>query len=469
MPSKGVQVYTFITAPGCEVVYSVPGEELVRNELHRFYNDHLEVDKRHLSALKFSGTFSFRVKHNGQEVTSQNVQINTLTGNLEGGTMEGMTNQRAVINNEIAIAYGFYDAGSGLAGLPNSDQCYVTVTPNLGNWMGQLAPQGSREADQRFSRLVLPAAHDIGMNSMQSSEALIQQAGGPFIETLKGYLQVFAKAAAKLSTGIALNIAPNIISALAITQKDSTDAVLTLGARYFEFRPARVHGQVLQYSNLPNTFYFQHGPIPGMLYDDFLHDVVAFLVAHPLEIVVVQLRWDGVPAECGHPSDDELRQSLDRALEQSNGSIQVGNVDDMRNRTINDLRNDRKRLIVFNPVDVYSTYTDEGNATLTGDSIIQQFERLDNNQMNGKPLTNVQCQATSTNLQDVIIHSVLASNVTTSPLLATKPICDSKTLPWLRQHLLEKLTGDGLITIMNDFFDGATAEVAIGLSRQRLG
>lgn len=469
MPSKGVQAYTFISAPGCEVEYSVPGRQETRNQLNTFFNDHFEVDKAHISGLHFTGEFGFTVRKDGQELTTQKVEINSMTGNLEGGTMNVMAQQVAVNKDNVMVCYCFYDAGEGFAGLPNAHQCNVTVTPVHSDWMGEVAPSGSPQAGQKFSKLVIPAAHDMGMNSMQTADHLIQTAGGPFLETLKGVIKVFAEATAKMGTEIALKVAPNIICALAITQKDPVPNVLDLGARYFEFRPAHLFDKLKPYSGLPDELYFMHGPIPGMLYKQFLSDVVSFLQAHPNEIVVVHLRWDGVPGECAHPNDQELNDTLNGALGATNGAVNAGNLDDLLNRTIDELRQQHKRLIVLPPTDCYSTYTDQGNATLNGDSIITEFEKLNPQVIAGKPFTNIQCQATASNIQDVVIHSVVASNVSNSCLLATKPICDSKTLPWIRDNVAGRLQPDQLTVIMNDFFDGATAEMAIGLSRQRLG
>lgn len=469
MPSKGVQAYTFISALGCEVEYSVPGRQETRNELNTFFNDHFEVDKAHISGLHFTGKFTFTVRKDGQELTSQNVEVNSMTGNLEGGTMNIMAQQVTINKGDVLIAYCFYDAGEGFAGLPNSHQCNVTVTPNHGDWMGQLAPSGSPQAGQKFSKLVIPAAHDMGMNSMQTPDQLIQKVGAPFLETLKGVFKVVAEATAKLGTDVALKIAPNIICALAITQKDPIPNVLNIGARYFEFRPAHIFDKLKPYSGLPDELYFMHGPIPGMPYKQFLSDIVSFLQAHSHEIIVVHLRWDGVPAECAHPNDQELNDVLNGALGPTNGGIKAGNLDDLLNRTIDELRQQGKRLIVLPPTDSYSTYTDQGNATLNGDSIIAEFENLNQQVIAGKPFTNIQCQATASNIEDVVIHSVVASNVSNSCLLATKPICDNKTLPWIRQNAFGRLQLEQLTVIMNDFFDGATAEVAIGLSKERLG
>ena len=79
------------------------------------------------------------------------------------------------------------------------------------------------------------------------------------------------------------------MSGLAITQKDTLSTILEIGARYFEFRPAFLYKEIRGHS-IPDVLYFSHSAIPGMPYAKFLHDTVEFLVAHPLEIVVVQLR-----------------------------------------------------------------------------------------------------------------------------------------------------------------------------------
>ena len=174
MPSKGIDCYSFVAVPGSQVEFSVPGSAIVRNQVKAFAKDHLEVDKAHIKGpFNFSGTFSFKVSHNGGEITNQSVEINALTGSLGASTMTAMENQISIVTNDIIVCYGFYDAGPGVAGLPSSDQCYVTVTPNYSGWMGEVAPQGSPQASKPFSSLFLPAAHDIGMNSMQSADAVL--------------------------------------------------------------------------------------------------------------------------------------------------------------------------------------------------------------------------------------------------------------------------------------------------------
>jgi hypothetical protein len=243
--------------------------------------------------------------------------------------------------------------------------------------------------------------------------------------------------------------------------------MLEIGARYFEFRPAFLHNAIRKNQPIPDELYFSHSAIPGMQYDEFLHDVVAFLVSHPTEIVVVQNRWDGVPADCAHPTDQEFSNYHDTAINGSNGAVVVGSLEDMLNLSIQQLRDQRKRLILFNNSDSFSTYTDAGNATLNGDSIVTQFNGISAQSQNGKPFTNIQCQATATNIPEAVAYSVLTANASSSCLLATKPMCDSKTLPWIIANA-GILNPNQLVVAMNDFFDGATADVAIEWSRKRL-
>jgi hypothetical protein len=71
----------------------------------------------------------------------------------------------------------------------------------------------------------------------------------------------------------------------------------------------------------------------------------------------------------------------------------------------------------------------------------------------------------------VVVASVVDVDESTSPLLATKAGVDARVLPALRGELGRRI-GDGegvwLVVVMNDFFEGGTAETAIGLCRERL-
>lgn len=467
MPSKGIQVYSYIAAPGVKISYNVPGSVLERDQMKVFMNDHLEVDKGKLAhKFDFTGTFSFTVFLGVDALTTQSVEINTLSGNISGsGTMSHMENQLSIITNNLIICYGFYSAGPGIAGLPSSHQCYVSVTPDYSNWMAELAPPDSPQATKPFTRFVLPAVHDVGMNSMQSADAVLHS--DALVEVMKSYSPVFAKIAGSMSHDAAMHLAPNIIRGLAITQKDTLSTMLSIGARYFEFRPAYLHSAIRAGNFIPDTLYFSHSAIPGMSYQHFLADLVEFLMAHPQEIVVTQLRYDGVPGECARPSDEELAIFMNEALTAANGTIVQGSLDDMHALSIQDLRAQQKRLIVFPGTSSYSTYTDPANATLTGDTIVGEFDKVSPEICAGHAFTNLQCQATATNMPEVVAYSVLAANASSSCLLATKPICDSVTLPWIVANQ-NRMDPNQLAVVMDDFIDGKVADVAIEASRGRL-
>ena len=281
MPSKGIKCYAYIAVPGAEIEFSVPKQSITKRDQHQYTTDHLEVDSHNLGTFKFSGNFEFKVRRDGRELTHQWTCINSMTGSLEDGTLNTMDQTPSIFAEDLVIVYGFYDAGPGHADLPAQHQCYVTVTHNNENWMRDIAPPGSSQADKSFTRMVLPSSHDIGMNSMQTVTTILQHAGTGVIKevlgrSLPGALSVLNKVA---DAGVK-HIAPDIIRALAVTQKDSLDTVLKIGARYFEFRPAKCHREMQKVSPLEDTVYFQHGAIPGMLYKQFLHDVVQFLDGH---------------------------------------------------------------------------------------------------------------------------------------------------------------------------------------------
>ena len=468
MPSKGILCYSYIAVDGVQVEFAVPKQSITRGDQQQFACDHLEVESSNLSRFKITGRFEFVVRRDGRELVKQWVNINSMTGGLSEGTMKTMDQTPSIFTEDVIVAYGFYDAGPGLASLPKQHQCYVTVTRNYENWMRDIIPPNSDVANKPFNKMVLPSSHDIGMNSMSTAITLLEKAGtGVIKEVLGRSLPRAFDIINKIGDKGVKVIAPDIIRALAITQKDSLETVLRLGARYFEFRPAKCHRQIQAISQLEDTWYFQHGAIPGMPYRQFLADIMQFLTDHPDEVVVVQNRWDGVPGDCPRPNDDELRDVLNGVLKDKD--IQVGDQNDMMQRSVQELRNDKKRLIVLKDVNQVSNYDDDANATLNGDSMVVKLQSMSENPPSGHPITLLQCQATATNIRDVIIASVLDSDVSTSPILATKPVCDNKILPLLRGECGKCLTKEeSVVVLLNDFFDGATADVAIGLCRHRL-
>ena len=190
MPSKGIDCYSYITpslANQYEVVFTVPKGE-VRNDVQaNFTKHHLEVESDNIPGeFNFVGRFEWKVLEDGNEIGSKHNDINAFTGNLKGGTMLSTQSFTPIMTDKVIITYGFYDAGHGVAGLTNHDQCYVTVcsTQNQ-SWMGTVAHEGSTEAEKPFSRFALVAPHDNGMNSMHNVDAVLQAVDLDMVNELK--------------------------------------------------------------------------------------------------------------------------------------------------------------------------------------------------------------------------------------------------------------------------------------------
>jgi hypothetical protein len=456
--SKGIDVFIFNAAPGCKITCTVPGgDNVTADPGDTWKTGGLEVDSSKTGLGTFTGRFEWKAFQNGNQIANGWNDINSLSGNLKGGTMVDTKYTPAIQVKDLIITYGFYDAGPGLAGLTDRDQFYIAIGHNNNRWMGKVAPRGSSGAGKPFSRMVLPSPHDCGMNSMQNSDYLLQTAGDAVIRTLPAF-QLFG-----LSASVVKLVAPNIVYGLAMTQKDSITTLLAIGARYFEFRPAYLHDDF----RINNNVYFQHACIPGIEYGKFLSEVVDFLINNPDEIVVINHRWDGVMEGCKRPDDSILNQMLAKIITDKKATLSVGNLGDITTQTIDQLRQSGKRLIKVKGVDSDSNYDDKANATLNGDSIIQALDKLKPSG-DKKKFIYLQCQATASNIKDVLVYSVLAADTATSCLTATKAICDSKTNGWLKNNGAKLNKSEQVTIIGNDFLDMGTTARAIAWTEQRL-
>jgi hypothetical protein len=261
---------------------------------------------------------------------------------------------------------------------------------------------------------------------------------------------------------------PNIVYTLSVTQKKEVNIMLALGARYFEFRPAKLHPIFEDVSHLPQKYYFQHACIPGIAFDDFLDDQVAFLDANPTEIITIHIRYDNIVAACKKPTDDEIYLMLTEACSKAQTAPLKWGHRECFSRPIDELRESGTRLIVVILAEKYDSWTAEAYATLHAESILSRFESMNTEGQESTDITVLQCQATSQSIKEVALYSVVSANAATSCLSSTKGELDTRTLPWIRNHALERLQAEKTIVIMNDFIDGATTDTSIELSRRRL-
>jgi hypothetical protein len=261
---------------------------------------------------------------------------------------------------------------------------------------------------------------------------------------------------------------PDIIYGLAITQKDRILTMLSLGARYFEFRPADLMTIFQDVSPIPNKPYFEHACIPGLAFDEFLDQQIQFLDTHPTEIVTIHIRWDNIISECRKPTIPEIEEYFNTACSKAtNDPITWGGAECF-SQPIDDLRNAGKRIILVIEAPKYDSWTAKAYATLTAGPILAQFESMNTEGQESTDITVLQCQATSQSIKEVLVHSVMASDASTSCLTSTKGNLDRQTLPWIRENLMERLQAERLVVIMNDFIDGATTDTSVELSRRRL-
>ena len=337
--------------------------------------------------------------------------------------------------------------------------------------MGALAPVGSPQAQLPFSRFVLAAPHDNGMNSMQSANAILSSIDKHMAADLRKFvpsLRFFSH----LSDERLVNMLPNIVYGVSITQKKEIDVMLALGARYFEFRPAELLPLFQKASKLPNKFYFHHSCIPGLAFDDFLDAQVRFLDANPTEIITIHIRYDNIVQECKRPTPDQIHQMLNNACTRIKTHQTSPPLTWTRRESlslpIDHLRSTNQRLILLIMAPKYDSWTAEAYATLKPDPILARFESMTTAGQEATDLTVLQCQATSQSIKEVLVYSVLSANAATSCLTSTKAALDMRTLPWIREKALERLRAEKTVVVMNDFIDGATTDTSIELSRRRL-
>ncbi|KAF2086916.1 hypothetical protein K490DRAFT_74115 [Saccharata proteae CBS 121410] len=472
MPSKGIDVYSFVAVPGYRIEFSVPGTAITHDSNHNFTTSHLEVESGAIPGrTHFVGRFSWRaLNEDGVEVASGFNDVNALTGNLAAGNMQATAHQFSIVSDEVVVSYGFYDAGHGEAGLTSHHQCYVTVVSTLlhQNWMARIAPPGSENARKPFSRFALAAPHDDGMNSMETCHAVLDGRGAETVAKLVEHLPAVQWLAEHMSHTALAHLLPNIIYGVAITQKDSMPTMLSLGARYFEFRPANLVPMFQDVAKLQNKPYFQHACIPGLGFDAFLDQLVAFLDANPYEHVVVHLRWDNVVSECKRPTPEEIGAALDAACAKAsqNGPLSWGDASCF-DEPIDSLRAAGKRIICVVDAQKYDSWTADAYATLSADSILERFEGMTTEGQLDSDITVLQCQATSQSIKEVVVYSILAANADTSCLTSTKAALDMRTLPWVRENAVERLKAEKLLVVMNDFIDGATTDTVIELNKKR--
>ena len=89
MPSKGITVYSYISVQGYQIEFEVPKESIQNTEADNFTSKSLEVESSSIEGLgHFTGRFEWKaIDPDGNIIGSRYNDINSVTGNLEGGNM----------------------------------------------------------------------------------------------------------------------------------------------------------------------------------------------------------------------------------------------------------------------------------------------------------------------------------------------------------------------------------------------
>lgn len=89
MPSKGITVYSYVSVPGYEIEFNVPRKSVRNTTADNFTSKDLEVESSNIEGVgKYTGRFEWKAfDSDGNVVGSRFNNINSLTGNLEGGSM----------------------------------------------------------------------------------------------------------------------------------------------------------------------------------------------------------------------------------------------------------------------------------------------------------------------------------------------------------------------------------------------
>lgn len=89
MPSKGITAYSYISVDGYTVEFTVPKNAIRTTAGDNFTSKDLEVESSNIEGLRnYTGRFEWQVLDpEGNVVGSAFNNINSLTGNLEGGIM----------------------------------------------------------------------------------------------------------------------------------------------------------------------------------------------------------------------------------------------------------------------------------------------------------------------------------------------------------------------------------------------
>lgn len=469
--SKGVNYYSYVNNAGLpgpvSISFTGPKVGSTTSSANNFQANNLQIDSSNIPGpFNYTGPFTWSALLGSVTLASQTNNISSWSGNLDGGTMLDQMNSPPIFSreNNTLVCYGFFDSGSGGSGLTNQDQSWVYCTRILTTWMGELVSANPSLGKAPFYTFALPGAHDSGMNTTNTFDSILR---GPQASQL---LRAIVSAMPLLApiAAVAPGMASTIMLNAAITQKDTIQNMLSIGCRYFDFRPGYMYPMITGYSG---QLFHQHAVVPGMAYLDFLAQVLTWLAQNPTEIVVVSCNTQGFASTDMNASAEQLANELATARTQT--GITSGQIADTDQRDLgtsyNELVASKKRLLFLNQISgettKYDSYTDDYNTTSSG-PIVQALAAMNTAGQGGRTYTVLQLQGTASGA--ISYNGFVTSSQTADTLMSTKGSNDIATLPWVLEHANDQLQAPQPVVLLNDFIDNATVDIAATLTLQRL-
>jgi hypothetical protein len=470
MLTKGIDYYTFLDTEDCRVTFCASNLTPVS------YCASFPMCKGNFQIP--GGKFAWKAENADGILYTGFAEINPLVGNLSRSNLNNMMSTKSIITPKYSLSYGFYDCGMRTAAnfLTNQEKSYVYLTHNYSEWMKDLARKNPQFLDRPLNVLALAGAHDAGMFETFNFKSLLKN------EDFSNKFQLhIADSLAYSSTNFSdvSNYLERIVINLACTQKDDISTMLDLGIRYFDFRPGYCYEPFRDLSGIQHKIFHQHAFIPGYLFYDFLCDIFKWLAAHPEEIVVVNLNFQGFEEASMKPNIEDLVKLVQNAqLDTNTRNIAIGGKENL-NETIRLLLNESKRLIFLNQIDVdsdalkYDSYNDEIYATIDVNDILTALDRMQWCQPKDDTYTVLQLQGTasadikacSTSILDAMS---LGSSDAMSLLMSNKAAFDNSTYPWLWSNVSNEFSPNSLLVFLNDFVDNALVKHAIDITCKRI-
>ncbi|KAM0749797.1 hypothetical protein T439DRAFT_39678 [Meredithblackwellia eburnea MCA 4105] len=491
LPTKNFSVSSWASCDGARI-------DLLINKEARYHEHHFHLRQHDPRELRVSHhaldgfgakTCRFIVSHLGQQVMERWVKINPASGKVDGPRMVSTIASSVVFSPEknMVVNYGFFDSG-----MTRAKELYVYTSHYHKRWLGDLISANPRVREVPFTQLALAGAHDAGMlgeidqkllNFIHNGDVdiampLIAKAL-PFVQSLLSVLRTF-----KFETA-------RILENMANTQKDSIKDQLTMGVRFFDFRP----GYCLYDAAVGAQGYLhhQHAIVPGMPYVMFLITLLDFLVENPEEIIFFEIKSDdfaigktslnektGLPTVLTMiPTLEELGAALEEARTCASTSsardIVIGNPTDLR-RSIGDLIDSNTRLIIADRVhfpddweraDSYSheAYDTDEPARVEAALKLTYAAAITRAAKKESPAATIyQLQATPTAQIWADVGASLSFSDASSLLVWSKARMDRVTYKWIDDTTFIE---PGNVIFLNDFVDGALVEQALEKSQER--